>query len=200
MTSSVFIVDDDPAMRDALAQLLETAGLRVETYANGAAFLAASKYRQAGCVVLDVAMPGMSGYEVQTALSKRGSPLPVIFLTGHGDVPMAVHAVQTGAMDFLEKPVQGEVLLERVRHALALDEERRQSETYTQEIRQRLARLSAREREVVTLVVSGLSSKEIAQQLGLSHRTVETHRMHVMYKMGAANLAELITMSTHWEP
>lgn len=200
MTPRVFIVDDDPAMRDALAQMLETAGLRVETYADGAAFLAASTHKQAGCVLLDIAMPGMSGHDVQTALNKRGSQLPVIFLTGHGDVPMAVHAVHAGAMDFLEKPVPGEVLLERVRHALALDEERQQSETYAQEIQQRHARLSAREREVMTLVVSGLSSKEIARQLGLSHRTVETHRTHVMFKMGAANLAELITMSTHREP
>ncbi len=200
MTPRVFIVDDDPAMRDSIAQLLETAGLLVETYADGATFLAASKTKQAGCVVLDIAMPGMSGYEVQTALNKRGSQFPVIFLTGHGDVPMAVHAVQAGAADFLEKPVQGEVLLERVRHALALAEERLQSETYAQEIRERRARLSRRQREVMELVVSGYSSKEIAKQLGLSHRTVETHRTHVMFKMGAANLAELITMSTHWKP
>jgi RNA polymerase sigma factor (sigma-70 family) len=197
MTSRVFIVDDDPAMRDALAQLLMMAGLQVETYADGAAFLAASKNRQGGCVLLDIAMPGMSGYDVQSELNKRGSQLPVIFLTGHGDVPMAVRAVQAGAADFLEKPVQGAIILERVRRALARDEERQQSAVYAEKLQQRCARLSSREREVMELVVSGLSSKEIAQRLGLSHRTVETHRTHLMLKMGADNLAELITMVTH---
>ena len=197
MMSRVFIVDDDPALRDALRQLLETAGLQVEAYANGASFLAACEHEQPDCVLLDMAMPGMSGYEVQASLNERDLRFPVIFLTGHGDIPMAVNAVQAGAADFLEKPVQRDVLLERIRRALVLDEERRQAECHAQEIQQRYARLSAREREVMALVVSGLSSKEIAQQLGLSHRTVETHRTHIMYKMGAASLAELITMATH---
>jgi FixJ family two-component response regulator len=200
MMSRVFIVDDDPALRDALGQLLETAGLQVETYANGATFLAACEHEQPACVLLDVAMPGMSGYEVQASLNERDLRFPVIFLTGHGDIPMAVNAVQAGAADFLEKPVQRDVLLERIRRALALEEERRHADSHAQEIRQRHARLSTREHEVMALVVSGLSSKEIAQQLGLSHRTVETHRTHIMYKMGAASLVELITMATHCNP
>jgi FixJ family two-component response regulator len=197
MIPKVFIVDDDPALRDALRQLLEVAGLQVQAYANGASFLTACEHEQPDCVLLDVAMPDMSGYEVQAALNERGLQFPVIFLTGHGDIPMAVNAVQAGAADFLEKPVQRDVLLKRIRRALVLDEERRQADSHAQEIRQRHARLSTREREVMTLVASGLSSKEIAQRLGLSHRTVETHRTHIMYKMGAASLAELITMATH---
>jgi two-component system response regulator FixJ len=197
MMSRVFIVDDDPALRDALRQLLETAGLQVEAYANGASFLAACEHEQPDCVLIDMAMPGMSGYEVQASLNERDLRFPVIFLTGHGDIPMAVNAVQAGAADFLEKPVQRDVLLERIRRALVLDEERRQVECHAKEIQQRYSRLSAREREVMALVVSGLSSKEIAKQLGLSHRTVETHRTHLMYKMGAASLVELITMATH---
>jgi FixJ family two-component response regulator len=175
MMSRVFIVDDDPALRDALRQLLETAGLQVEAYANGASFLAACEHEQPDCVLLDMAMPGMSGYEVQASLNERDLRFPVIFLTGHGDIPMAVNAVQAGAADFLEKPVQRDVLLERIRRALVLDEERRQADSQAQEIRQRHTRL----------------------QLGLSHRTVETHRTHIMYKMGAASLAELITMANH---
>ena len=197
MMPRIFIVDDDPALRDALRQLLETAGLQVKAYASGDTFLAACEYEQPDCVVLDMAMPGMSGYDVQASLIKRDLQFPVIFLTGHGDIPMAVNAVQAGAVDFLEKPVQRDVLLERISRALALNEERHQTECYAQEIRQRHARLSTREREVMDLVVSGLSNKEIARQLGLSHRTVETHRNHLMYKMGATGLAELITMATH---
>jgi len=197
MMSRVYIVDDDPALRDALRQLLETAGLQVQAYADGAAFLAACEHQQPDCVLLDMAMPGMSGHEVQAVLNDRGLQFPVIFLTGHGDIPMAVNTVQAGAADFLEKPVQRDVLLERIRRALVLDGERRRADSHAQEIRRRHARLSTREREVMVLVASGLSSKEIAQQLGLSHRTVETHRTHLMYKMGADNLAELITMATH---
>jgi two-component system response regulator FixJ len=197
MMPRIFIVDDDPALRDALRKVLETAGLQVETYANGASFLAACEHEQPACALLDLAMPGMSGLEVQALLNERDLRFPVIFLTGHGDIPMAVNTVQAGAADFLEKPVQHDVLLERIRRALVLEEERRQTYGHVQEIRQRHARLSTREREVMTLVVSGLSSKEIAKQLGLSHRTVETHRTHIMYKMGAVSLAELITMATH---
>jgi len=197
MMSRVFIVDDDPALRDALRQLLETAGLQVEAYANGASFLAACEHEQPDCVLLDMAMPGMSGYEVQASLNERDLRFPVIFLTGHGDIPMAVNAVQAGAADFLEKPVQRDVLLKRIRRALVLDEERRQADSQAQEIRQRHARLSTREREVMALVASGLSSKEIAQQLGLSHRTVESHRTNIMNKMGATSLAELITIAIH---
>jgi two-component system response regulator FixJ len=195
MNQTVFVVDDDAAMRDALAQLLETAGLQVEAHADGPAFLAAFDSNRWGCLLLDMAMPGMNGFEVQAALNARGLSIPIIFLTGHGDIPMAVQAVQAGAVDFLEKPIQGAALLERVQRALALDQEWRHTLGRTQAIRQRYASLTSRERECMALAVSGLTSKEIARDLGISPRTVEVHRTHVMHKMGAANMAELVNMA-----
>ncbi len=195
MNPTVFVVDDDDAMRDALAQLLETAGLQVEAHAGGPAFLAAYEATRPGCLLLDMAMPGMTGLEVQAALNARGLSIPIIFLTGHGDIPMAVQAVQAGAVDFLEKPIQGAALLERVQRALALDLEWRQTQGRTQAIQQRYANLTSRERECMTLAVSGHTSKEIARELGISPRTVEVHRTHVMHKMGAANMAELVNMA-----
>ena len=200
MNSTVFVVDDDDAMRDALAQLLEAAGLQVEIHANGSDFLAAFGENRPGCVLLDMAMPGMTGLDVQAALKSRGVAIPILFLTGHGDIPMAVQAVQAGAADFLEKPVDGATLLERVQRALKLDQEWRQTSEAAQAIQLRLARLSPREREVMALAVTGLTSKEIAQQLALSPRTVEVHRTHVMHKMGAANLAELIKLVASCAP
>ena len=199
MTPTVFIVDDDRAMRDALSQLLENAGLLVVPYADGPAFLAGCGEDCAGCIVLDVAMPGMSGLQVQAALMERGVQIPILFLTGHGDIPMTVKAVQAGAMDFLEKPIRGDVLLERVRRALALDAERRRAERESRETQQRHRRLSPREREVMALVVSGLSSKQIAKKLDLSPRTIEVHRIHVMQKMGAENVVDLVNMAAHTE-
>ncbi|MCD6707252.1 MAG: response regulator [Thiobacillus sp.] len=200
MNQTVFIVDDDAAMRDALAQLLETAGLQAETHADGPAFLAACEADRPGCLLLDVAMPGMTGFEVQAALNARGLTIPTIFLTGHGDIPMAVRAVQAGAVDFLEKPIQGAALLERVQRALALDLEWRQTQGRTQAIQQRYARLSSRERECMALIASGLTSKEVARELGISPRTVEVHRTHVMHKMGAVNLADLVNMAACCKP
>ncbi len=197
MNQTVFVVDDDEDMRDALAQLLETAGLRVDVYADGSAFLAAYDADRAGCLLLDMAMPGMSGLEVQAALKARGMSIPIVFLTGHGDIPMAVQAVQGGAVDFLEKPVQGATLIERVRRALQLDEAWRQNHLHSQGVRLRYARLSKREREVMALAVSGLTSKEIARELDISPRTVEVHRTHVMHKMGAANVADLVNLAAH---
>ncbi len=196
MIQTVFIVDDDAAIRDALSQLLETASLQVETHADGAAFLAAYEEDRPGCLLLDMAMPGMGGLEVQAALRARGLSIPVIFLTGHGDIPLAVRTLQAGAVDFLEKPVQGGTLLERVQRALNLDREWRKTREHAHAIQQRHARLSSREREVMALAVSGLTCKEIAQKLGISPRTVEVHRTHVMHKMGAGNLAELVSLAT----
>lgn len=197
MNQTIFVVDDDAGMRDALTQLLETTGLRVECHADGPAFLAAYAGDRPGCLLLDMAMPGMSGTEVQAALKKRGLPLPILFLTGHGDIPMAVRAVQEGAVDFLEKPIPGSTLLERVKSALALDSEWRQTRFYEQATQQNYARLSPREREIMTLTISGLTSKQVAQKLGISPRTVEVHRTHIMHKMGAANVAELVGMAAH---
>lgn len=200
MNPTVIVVDDDAAMRDALVQLLEAASLNVETYADGPTFLAAYDPDHSGCLLLDMAMPGMSGLEVQAALNARGVAIPIIFLTGHGDIPMAVRAVQAGAVDFLEKPIQGAALLQRVQRALTLDQEWRQTKGRVQAIQQRYARLSSRERECMALAVSGLTSKEIAQKLGISPRTVEVHRTHVMHKMGATNLADLINLAACCKP
>ena len=200
MNPTVFVVDDDAAMRDALAQLLETAGLQVEAHADGPAFLAAFEASRRGCLLLDMAMPGINGLEVQAALNARGLSIPIIFLTGHGDIPMAVQAVRAGAVDFLEKPIQGAALLERVQRALALDEEWHHTLGRTQAIQLRYASLTSRERECMALAVSGLTSKEIARDLGISPRTVEVHRTHVMHKMGAANMAELVKMAACCEP
>ena len=197
---TVFVVDDDAGMRDALVQLLETAGLQVESFTSGPDFLTAYESERPGCLLLDMAMPGMSGLEVQAALNTLGLTIPIVFLTGHGDIPMAVRAVQAGAVDFLEKPIQGVALLERVRRALALDLEWRKTQGRTLAIQQRHAKLSPREREIMTLTVSGLTSKEIARKLDISPRTVEVHRTHVMYKMGAANLADLVNMASCCKP
>lgn len=199
MTPTVFVVDDDAALREALVQLLEAAGLSVESYPDGRAFLRAFGEGRPGCLLLDVAMPGMTGLEVQTELRTRGIPIPIVFLTGHGDIPMAVRAVQAGALDFLEKPMTGTALLERVRRALALDHEYRHAKALVRDIGERASRLSPREREVMRLVVGGSSSKEVARLLGISVRTVEAHRTHVMHKMGATNLAELVGMAAYVE-
>jgi RNA polymerase sigma factor (sigma-70 family) len=195
MNPTVFVVDDDFAMRDALIQLLEAAGLQVESHADGPAFLAAYGQGRSGCLLLDMAMPGMTGLQVQAELNARGLTVPILFLTGHGDIPMAVRAVQSGAVDFLEKPIQGAALIERVQRALALDQESRQSQEQIQAVQQRYSRLSPREREVMALAVSGLTCKEIAKKLDLSPRTVEVHRTHIMHKMAASSLAELVHMA-----
>jgi len=200
MNPTIFIVDDDEAMRDSLSQLLESAGQRVEVHADGPSFLAVYSADQPGCLLLDMAMPSMTGLEVQAALKARGLDIPILFLTGHGDIPLAVRAVQGGAVDFLEKPVPGAVLIERVKRALNLDEERRRLQGRARDILARHARLSKRENEVMALTVSGLTSKEIARELGISPRTVEVHRTHVMHKMGADNVAELVNLAAYCNP
>jgi two-component system response regulator FixJ len=195
MIPTVFVVDDDSALRQALTRLLETAGFRVSAHADGASFLAACNEDCAGCVVLDMAMPGMDGRDVQEALDARGIGIPVVFLSGHGDIRTAVRSVQAGALDFLEKPVDGGELLARVRQALELDQQRRSQHARRAQIRRRYAKLSPREREVLALVVAGSSSKEIARKLDLSPRTIEAHRANLMHKMGADSLAELVSMA-----
>jgi len=197
MKPIVYIVDDDTAIREALQSLLEDAGFEVQAFADGPSFLAACGSDCAGCVVLDLSMPGMNGHEVQNALKERGVQIPLVFLSGQGHIPSVVKAVQGGAVDFLEKPVKGDALLDRVRKAMVLDREHRQMQEAIRDARRRHDRLSPREREVMALVIAGLSSKEIAQDLGLSPRTVEQHRAHVMYKMGTANITELINMAVN---
>jgi RNA polymerase sigma factor (sigma-70 family) len=193
---TVFLVDDDPAIRDLLTLLLERAGLIVESYPSARLFLEAYNPDQPGCLVLDVSMPDMSGLELQEALSAKQIHIPIIFITGHGDIPMSVRAIKAGAVDFLEKPFKKEILLTRVREALIEDAKTRQDDTEKATIRTRFARLTPREQEVMALVIIGKSNKEIAKQLAISHRTVETHRARIMEKMATKSLPELITLAS----
>lgn len=188
---TVFLVDDDPAVRDSIALLLETAGLSSAGYASAEDFLAALGPAPAGCLVLDMHMDGMGGLDLQAELVRRGVTLPIIFLTAHGDVPTTVQAMKSGAVDFLMKPVDGARLLERVESALVLDRQARDREAARQAANARLASLTPREMEILDLAVGGCTNKEIARHLGISFRTVETHRAHILIKTGATSLAEL---------
>jgi FixJ family two-component response regulator len=194
MPQSVFVVDDDDAVRNSLRMLLKSAGMQAEAYASAQEFLSTYHISQPGCLVLDVRMPGMSGLEMQHELNVRGATIPVIFITGHGDIPMAVEAMQHGAFDFLQKPFRDQELLDRVQRALVRDTEYRARLRQTDRIRERLASLSPREREVLDLVTQGKANKMVAGDLGVSQRTVEIHRAHVMQKMEAGSLAELVRM------
>ena len=192
---TVFVVDDDRAMRESLSWLLDSVGLRVRSYATAADFLAEHDPAQPGCLVLDVRMPGMSGLDLQAELARRGVELPTIVITGHAEVSMAVRAVKAGAIDFIEKPFSDQLLLDRVRQALEIDLEAREVRRRREDARRRLATLTTREREVLNLVVAGKANKEIASALGVSPKTVEVHRAHVMSKMCVDSLAELIRVT-----
>jgi len=192
---TVFVVDDDRAMRESLSWLLDSVGLRVRSYATAADFLAEHDPAQPGCLVLDVRMPGMSGLDLQAELARRGVELPTIVITGHAEVSMAVRAVKAGAIDFIEKPFSDQLLLDRVRQALEIDLEVREVRRRREDALRRLATLTAREREVLDLVVAGKANKEIASALGVSPKTVEVHRAHVMSKMCVDSLAELIRIT-----
>jgi FixJ family two-component response regulator len=196
LTSTVFLVDDDDAVRDSLGRLLEAAGLPVERYASAEEFLAGYQPARAGCLVLDVAMPGMSGLELADALAARGIQLPIIYLTAHGDIPMSVRAMRAGAEDFFEKRGRGDALLARVHEALARDSRWRDDEAISIAAREKLSRLTSREREVMLLDIQGHQNKEIARLLGIRHPTVELHRSRDMRKMGAATLLELASTAT----
>ena len=191
---TVFIVDDDPAIRIAMQALMESVNLDHEVFASADDFLAAGTDKRAGCLVLDIRMPGLGGLELQQELVERGDPLPIIFITGHGDVPMAVEAMQKGAVDFIQKPFRDQDLLDRISEALKTDRERRKEQQKHAEISQRTDRLTNREREVFALVVTGKPNKVIAYDLGVSQRTVEIHRARVMEKMQARSLADLVKM------
>lgn len=189
--SIVFIVDDDAAVRDGISLLCESAGLNVETYASAEEFLAAYIPDQPGCLVLDVRMGAMSGPELHAVLNQMGSPLAIIYLTGHGDIPLTVRAMKEGAINFLTKPVNGAELLECVQTAL-LESKRRCAHTEVVHTAAALvAGLTEREREVMTLAVEGLPNKEIARRLGISHRTVEIHKARLMHKTDATTLLDL---------
>ena len=193
--STVFVVDDEPDMRSALLRLFRMEGLDVEPYATAQDFLAAYRPGRGGCVVLDLMMPGMTGLQLQQLMRERGIELPVIFLTGAADVRIAVEAMRAGATDFLEKPFENAVLVQRVRHALHHGDEARQSAIRRSEIEQRIATLSPREREVMDLVVDGNPTRQIAEILSLSARTVEVHRARIMEKMAANTLADLVRLA-----
>lgn len=191
---TVFIVDDDAAIRHAMKALLDSVNLRCEIFASADEFLDNVDKRRPGCLVLDIRMPGLSGLELQQELNRRGDRTPVIFITGHGDIPMAVEAMQNGALDFIQKPFRDQDLLDRVTDALKTDRQRRDEEQYEREIASRIDTLTNREREVFDLVVTGKPNKVIAYELGVSQRTVEIHRARVMEKMQARSLADLVKM------
>jgi two-component system response regulator FixJ len=190
----VFVVDDDEGVRGGLRLLLASAGLDACTYASAAAFLDAVTPKHAGCLLLDVRMPGLSGLDVHERLIARRIELPVIILTGHGDVPMAVRAMKRGAFDFIQKPFNDQFLLDRVNEALQQDRHRRQSQREAVAVRSKLERLTARERDVLNGLVHGQANKVIAAELGISERTVELHRARCMEKMGCRSLAQLVTL------
>jgi FixJ family two-component response regulator len=193
---TVYIVDDEPAIRDSLAMLLRSVGLRAQTFPSATAFLEAYGPELSGCLVADVRMPGMSGLELQEALAARESALPVIIITGHGDVAMAVRAMKAGAADFIEKPFNEQVLLDAVHRALASRKPGGgPSSAGRAELEARVAALTPREKEVLLLVADGRPNKVVATRLGLSTRTVEVHRAKVMEKMQARSLAELVRMA-----
>ena len=196
---TVFIVDDDAAVRDSLTLMIEQAGMRVQSFENAKAFLSAYQPNFFGCVIIDVQMPGMDGLQLQDELSWRKILLPVIFLTGHGDIPMSVKAIKGGAIDFLTKPVIREKLLICVRAAFAEAKKRISDFTQNQEIATCLTKLTRREREVMLLAVQGRSNKEIGSCLGISFRTVEIHKSKIMQKTGANNLLDLARIARESE-
>lgn len=193
-TPTIFVVDDDEAVRNALRFLLRSVGLNAGLFASAAEFLKSYQPDEPGCLVLDVRMPGMSGLELQQQLNLRGAMIPVIFMTGHGDVPMAVEAMQHGAFDFLQKPFRDQDLIDRIQRALAVDQKNRLALQARDRVRERLQSLTPREREVLGLMMLGKPNKVMAADLNLSQRTVEIHRARVMEKTEASSLAQLVRM------
>ena len=189
---TVFVVDDDSAVRHSLRWLLESAGLLVETYETAQAFLHAFQPKRPGCLVLDVRMPGLSGLDLQEQLQAQDIAIPIIIITGHGDVPMAVRALKEGAIDFIEKPFSEQLLLDRIHQGIALDAEQRIKHAQQAVIQSRIDRLTPREREVMEFVVDGKANKQIAALLERSQKTIEIHRANVMRKMEVDSLAELV--------
>jgi RNA polymerase sigma factor (sigma-70 family) len=190
----VYIVDDDEAVRESLSLLLESVGQDNQTYPGANEFLTEFNSAMAGCLVLDIRMPSMTGLELQRQLNQLHSKLPIIFVTGHGDVPMAVEAMQHGAVDFIQKPYRDQDLLDKINLALSMNEEQRDTHKELQTIRGRLSSLTPREREVLDMMVEGFANKVIAIELGISQRTVEIHRARVMEKMKTHSLAQLVRM------
>jgi FixJ family two-component response regulator len=191
----VFVVDDDAPMRASLQNLLRSVGLRVEAFASAQEFLRSTRPDVPSCLVLDVRLPGLSGLELQQRLAEGDMAMPIIFITGHGDIPMTVQAMKAGAVEFLTKPFRDQALLDAIQQALARDRQAREQQTKSEELRRRYRSLTPREREVMALVVAGLLNKQIAGELGTSEASVKVHRQHVMEKMGAGSLAALVRMA-----
>jgi two-component system, LuxR family, response regulator FixJ len=193
--ATVYIVDDDAVVRDALKLLMESVGLQVVAFASAQEYLDQFDADQAGCLIVDVRMPGISGLDLQARLAAERIHPPVIIITGHGDVPMAVRAVQAGAVDFLEKPFNNQAMLDSVHHAIEMDAKRRGESSRLQEIEERYHSLTPREKEVLQLVIEGKRNKNIAYDLDISQSTVEVHRSRVMEKMQARTLSDLMRMT-----
>jgi FixJ family two-component response regulator len=191
---TVVVIDDDPEVREAIQGLLRTVGLRTELFASVADFLTSARPDLPGCLVLDVRLPGQSGLEFQDDLAKAHMHLPIIFMTGYGDIPMSVRAMKAGAVEFLTKPIRHQELLDAIQRAIEQDRARRASEQVIANLRARLETLTRREREVMVLTVTGRLNKQIAAEIGLSEATVKLHRGQVMRKMGARSLADLVRM------
>lgn len=190
----MLIVDDDPGLREALSGLFRSVGLHAQVYGSAAELLQAPLPASAACLVLDIRMPGVSGLDLQAELAKANIGIPVVFLTGHGDIPMSVKAMKSGAVDFLTKPFRDQDLLDAVSHALDRDRRRRTEQSSASDLQALYGTLTPREREIMSLVASGLMNKQVATQIGVSEVTVKVHRGRVMKKMGANSLADLVRM------
>jgi FixJ family two-component response regulator len=193
--SLVFVIDDDEAVRDSLKSLLRSVGLKVEAFGSAAEFLAIKPPNVPSCLVLDVRLPGVSGLDFQDELAKADIQVPIIFITGHGDIPMTVKAMKAGAVEFLPKPFRDQDLLDAVWVGIDRDRVRRESDSSTSKLRTSFESLTAREQQVIALVTSGLMNKQIAAEIGVSEITVKVHRGNVMRKMGARSLADLVRMA-----
>jgi FixJ family two-component response regulator len=191
----VFVVDDDAPMRKSLENLIRSVGLRVEVFASAQEFLRSKRPDLPSCLVLDVRLPGLSGLDVQRRTSDPGMEIPIVFITGHGDIPMSVHAMKAGAVEFLTKPFREQDLLDAIQQALERDRTAREQRAALEELRSRFESLTPRERAVMTRVVAGLLNKQIGAELGTSEATVKMHRHQVMEKMGASSLPELVRMA-----
>ena len=190
--AAVFIIDDDPLIRDSLGQLVKSVGLTADTFPSAKAFLEAEQPDKPSCLVLDIRLPELSGLDLQDELIKRGISIPIIFITGHGTVPMSVRAMKSGALDFIEKPFEDQELLDAINHAIKQSRQTRLEQAERDEIEQRIDSLTSREHEILTLVITGMLNKQIAYDLDMSENTVKTHRARIMRKMSVKSLAALV--------